>query len=79
VLLHELKKGSKIYESIGSTVGKVWKGSDPETDPVIFDGVDGMYSHCHLQSDPTVVVHISASAPLEKYKDGWKLVVDKAT
>lgn len=77
--LHELKKGAKIYESVGSMVGKIWKGTDPETDPVIFDHVDGMYSYCYLQSDPTIVAHISATAPMMEYKDGYKIAAHTAT
>jgi len=71
--LHQLRKGAKIYESVGSYVGEVWKGSDADTDPVIFDHIDGAYSFCYLQSDKNMVVHISANAPMEKYKDGWKI------
>lgn len=72
MVLHELKKGAKIYETVASSVGKVFNNT-PDTDPVIFDHVDGMYSYCYLQSDPKIVVHLSVMTPLEKYKDGWKI------
>ncbi len=70
--LYELKKGAKIYETIASSVGKVFNET-PDTDPVIFDHIDGMYSYCYLESDPKLVVHLSASTPLEAYKDGYKI------
>lgn len=70
--LYDLKKGSKIYETIGSSVGKVYNDT-PDTDPVIFDHLDGVYSYCYLQSDPKIVVHLSASCPMVEYKDGYKI------
>jgi hypothetical protein len=73
VKLYELKKGAKIYEQLMSNVGKVFFESDVENDPIIFDHVDGMYSYCYLESNPKMVVHLSASTPLEAYKDGYKI------
>lgn len=71
--LYDLTKGDKIYEQLSSNVGKVFFESNAEEDPIIFDHLDGMYSYCYLQSNPKMVVHISASAPLVPYKDGYKL------
>lgn len=74
--LYDLQKGAKLYETLGTMVGNVWTPSNDEDDPVIFDHLDGAYSYCYLQSDPKIVVHISAAAPLVRYKDGYKLETD---
>jgi len=71
--LYDLQKGAKIYETLGTMVGGIWTPSNDEDDPVIFDHLDGAYSYCYLQSDPKIVVHISAAAPMVKYKDGYKI------
>jgi hypothetical protein len=70
--LYDLKKGDKIYEQLAGTVGKVFFESKSDTDPIIFDHIEGMYSYCYLESDPKMVVHISATAKLVKHKDGYK-------
>lgn len=56
--LYGIEKGSKIY--IEDVV-------------VIFDHLDGMYSYCYDQNDKTKLLHLSASTPLEAYKDGYKI------
>lgn len=71
--LYDLQKGAKIYEQMLADIGKVFFKSDKENDPIIFDHLDGAYSYCYLESDPKMVVHLSASTPLEPYKDGWKI------
>lgn len=73
--LYDLKKGAKIYEQLMSQVGKVFFKSDVENDPIIFDHIDGMYSYCYLESKPEMVVHLSASTPLEPFKDGWRIAL----
>lgn len=62
--LYELPKGSRIYNLIPN--------GDPEG-VIIFDHPDGMYSYCYLESDPTKVVHLSASAPLRPFRDGYEI------
>jgi hypothetical protein len=57
--LYDIPEKSKIYE-------KVLDGSSY----FIFDHLDGMYSYCI--SEKGAVIHLSASAPLRKYKDGFK-------
>ncbi len=54
-------KGVKLY------------GLRPDDKVVIFGHLDGSYSYCWLEEDDNKVVHISASAPVEKYKDGYKV------
>ena len=71
--LYELEKGAKIYEQLMSKVGKVFFESNKEDDPIIFDHVGGMYSYCYLESKPKMVVHLSASTPMEPYGDGWRI------
>lgn len=41
---------------------------------IIFGHIDGMYSYCWLKDDEEKLVHLSASTPLEKHKDGYKVV-----
>ena len=60
-LLYELQKGSKIY-------CKVSDGSKY----VIFDHIDGAYSYCETENGSPI--HISAVAPLKKFKDGYKII-----
>lgn len=63
--LHEIPRGSKIY-------GFDISGEDEGT-VIIFNHLDGMYSHCHVEGKPDKTCHLSASTPLRKYKDGFKL------
>lgn len=58
--LYDIKKGSKIYCpcSDGSRY-------------VIFDHLDGMYSVCTTEKGG--VFHLSASAPLKPFKDGFEI------
>lgn len=40
---------------------------------IIFGHLDGAYSYCWIEGEPQNVVHLSASTPLVKYKDGYKV------
>ena len=39
---------------------------------IIFGHIDGAYSYCWIK-DTDTVVHLHASTPLVKYKDGYKV------
>lgn len=43
---------------------------------VIFDHIDGLYSYCWLEEDKTKIIHIKATTPFKKYKDGYKYYGD---
>jgi hypothetical protein len=58
--LYEISRGSKIYNKCSD--GSKW---------FIFDHIDGMYSYCVTEKGG--VVHLSAVAPLKKFKDGYKI------
>jgi len=60
--LYDIPRGSKIYEKCSD--GSDW---------FIFDHLDGAYSFC--KTEEGAIVHLSAAAPLKKYKDGYKLKV----
>lgn len=62
--LHEIPKGSKIYELMPN---------GDEEGVIIFDHLDGMYSYCYVESDPSIVVHLFVGTELEEYKDGYRL------
>lgn len=64
--LHEIPRNSKIY-------GFAVLGEDEDESVIIFNHIDGAYSHCHIEGKEDKVVHLSASTPLVKYKDGYKL------
>lgn len=63
--LHEIPRGSKIYgfEISGEEDGTV----------IIFNHLDGMFSHCNVEGKPEKTLHLSASTPLRKHKDGFRL------
>lgn len=67
VKLYQLprKKGIKIYgfDIMG----------EPEGTAIIFGSIDGMYSVCWVDGKPDKIVHLSATTPLIKYKDGYRL------
>lgn len=70
--LYELPRtedGFKIYMPEGTTVsdGK----EEKSLEYVTFWHIDGAYSLCTTPDGASV--HLSASAPLIKYKDGYKL------
>lgn len=56
-------KGVKIYGAKAADTG--------EDIVIIFGRLDGMYSYCWIDGDPDKVVHLSASTPLTKHKDGY--------
>lgn len=58
--LYDLKNKSKIYEECSD-------GSKY----VIFNKIDGAYSHCTTEKKGTV--HLSAVTPLVEYKNGYKI------
>ena len=43
---------------------------------IIFDHIDGLYSYCWLENDPTKIVHIKNTIPVKKWKDGYLLVIE---
>lgn len=59
--LYDLKLPVKVYELCSD--GSKW---------FTVDHLDGAYSYCVTEKGATV--HLSASAPLKKYKNGYKLV-----
>lgn len=40
---------------------------------IVFGHLDGAYSYCYFENDHSKVVHLSASTPLKKVKDGYKV------
>jgi len=58
--LHEIDKGSKIHCDVSD-----------ESKYVTFNKIDGMYSHCTSEKGNTI--HLSASTPLVKHKDGYRI------
>lgn len=64
--LYEIPKQSKIYEEV-SDGSKYF----------IFHKLDGAYSYC--VSENGGVCHLSASADLEPFEDGYKLSVTPAS
>lgn len=66
----------KLYELPRDKGIKIYGLSDEHDNPlvIIFGHIDGMYSYCWLEGDETAVVHPNANMPLEKYKDGYKVV-----
>jgi hypothetical protein len=69
--LYSLKRGSKIYEEVDDTNLIHHKGSY-----IIFHRLDGAYSFCmaHKKDGEEIgSIHLSASTPLVKYKDGYKI------
>lgn len=61
--LYEIPQRSKIY-------GECSDGSEY----IIFDHIDGMYSYC--ETEKGAILHLSASAPLKPFKDGYTLAPD---
>lgn len=59
--LYEIARGSKIRVELNER-GKARKAI------ITFDHIDGMYSYC--TTDKEGVVHLGASTPLNKGKDG---------
>lgn len=64
--LHELPRGARI----------VVRMSDGNDGVLVFDHLDGMYSYCYLESDPSRVGHLHRDTPLELHEDGdaWRVV-----
>lgn len=48
-----------------------------ENTTLIFGHLDGAYSYCWIEGEPEKVVHLSASTPLEQFKDGYKVVEEE--
>lgn len=76
--LYELErdKGVKLY-GLGEVSWTEDNGdSTTVLNPVvIFGHLDGAYSYCWVEKHPEQVVHLSASTPLTKYKDGYRIGV----
>lgn len=68
--LYEIPRGSKIYGFEFISEG----GDEKNEEKIIqFNHIDGAYSHCNIWGEPEKTLHLSASTPLVKYKDGFKL------
>jgi len=61
IKLYKIPIGSKIYIECSD-------GSDY----LIFNRLDGMYSHCTTEKGNTL--HLSANTPLEEYLDGYRII-----
>lgn len=61
IKLWDLRRGDKIY--VDCTDGSKY---------VIFDHLDGMYSY--NETEKGGVLHLLGGTPLEKHKDGYKIV-----
>jgi len=62
--LHEIPRESKIYG---------YEVSGEDNPVIVYDHLDGMYSVCYIEGNLEKIVHLSASTPLVKYRDGFKL------
>jgi hypothetical protein len=62
--LNEIEKGSKIYEECND-----------DSKYIIFNHLDGMYSHCTTEKGETV--HLSRFTPLKEFEDGYKIDEEK--
>lgn len=65
--LYDIPKESKIYGLTDLKGSKI---------VVIFHHLDGAYSYCHIEGheDDYGPQHLSAPTPLEKYKDGYRII-----
>lgn len=65
--LFEIPNGSKLRLPVGK------EGSEEfEVKDVIFNHIDGMYSHCTVV-DSGATVHLAAVAPMKKVDDHYEL------
>lgn len=69
--LYELERGKNI-----PIYG--FKDKDGKDLTIIFGHLDGAYSYCWIKDekngDTDQIVHLSASTPLEPYKDGYRVI-----
>jgi hypothetical protein len=66
--LYQIPKKSKIY---------ILNPNSEEYTVFIFEKIDGAYSYC--TNGKGCIVHLSASTPLEEYKDGYKIIIPHDT
>lgn len=52
------------------------KASTGEKVIIYFHHIDGMYSYCTLNTPDGNVVHLWAATPIDKYKDGYRVIED---
>ncbi len=74
-----MKENFKLYELPEKQNVKLYFDDNIENIKdivVIFDHIDGFYSYCWLEEDRTNIIHIKATTLFEKYKDGYKYVVE---
>ena len=64
----------KLYELPEHQNVKLYFEVSKQKVVVIFDHIDGLYSYCWLEEDKTKIVHIKATTPFKKYKDGYKYI-----
>lgn len=72
-----MKENFKLYELPEKQNVKLYFDDNIENIKdivVIFDHIDGFYSHCWLEEDRSKLVHIKATTLFKKYKDGYKCV-----
>lgn len=78
--LYELERDKNIKIYIQDTASWTEENGDEVSlvNPVVvFGHIDGMYSYCWLEKYPEKLVHLNASTPLEKHKDGYRIVKEK--
>lgn len=69
----------KLYELLRDKGIKIYgfKDINDQDITIIFGHIDGAYSYCWIEDkvngDTDQIVHLSASTPLVKYKDGFKV------
>ena len=64
--LYKIPEGSKIYT----------KCSD-ESSYLVFNRLDGVYSHCTTEKGNTV--NLSVNTPLEEFEDGYRIIIPHDT
>lgn len=64
--LFDIPVGSKLHIMMDNNSKKVFT----------FHRLDGHYSYCTLDEDPSKVLHLSAITPLENFDDGYKILGD---
>lgn len=78
--LYELERDKNIKIYLEDNASWTEENGDEVTlvNPVvIFGHIDGMYSYCWLEKYPDKIVHLNASTPLIKFKDGYKIGENK--
>jgi hypothetical protein len=64
IKLYEIPRNSKIYIECSD-----------ESSYLIFNKLDGMYSHCTTEKGNTT--HLTVFTPLEEYEDGYRIITER--